>query len=481
MTDKPVLIVDDDKSICKTLKLHFKRKGIDVIITNSGMEGLRELDSLPSAIIILDIRLPDANGLELLKEIQKRGDGYFTIIITAFPDMESTVKAVQSGVGEYIHKPLDIAEIDSAIEKANNFFANLKYQEMDFVPIPEYKPSEGIRFIGKSPIMKELFKTVGMISMSKATVHITGESGTGKELVARSIHQHGSNRDAPFISVNCSAIVETLLESELFGHVKGAFTGASSNKEGKFSLAKNGTIFLDEVGEMNFNLQAKLLRVLQEREFERVGGEEKLKAECRMLSATNRNLEQMVKEGSFREDLYYRLKVINIHLPPLRDRREDIQYLLLHFIAKTSKEINRSIRFISQEAIDFLVSHSWKGNVREIENMVTHVVTMTQDESLTKANFASIINNSESGRIVEHLLTAESRNNPMPAPNGYNMESLNEIEKRHVRKTLEHTKWHKGKACRILGISRPRLDRKIKKYGINPSRSYATENMTSEQ
>lgn len=475
MTNIPILIIDDDKSICKTLKLHFERQGCNVATAHSAEEGLRELENFPSAIIILDIRLPDGNGVDLLKEIRKSGENYFSIIITAFPDMESTVKAVQCGAGEYIHKPIDIHEIDDAIKKADNFFSNQKHPELQYVPIPEYDPL-AFHFIGKSPIIKELFKTVGMVSMSRATVHISGESGTGKELVAKSIHQHSESCNAPFISVNCSAIVETLLESELFGHVKGSFTGAISNREGKFALAKDGTIFLDEIAEMSFNLQAKLLRVLQEHEFEMVGGKEKLKTKCRMVSATNKDLSQMVKEGKFREDLYYRLKVINIHIPPIRERIEDIPYLLLHFLSKTNKEINRNIKFISRDAIDYLMSCAWKGNIREIENTVTHVVAMTQDECLTKEHFVSVIKGEYPEKRSMETRMSESTDYSQPQGNGNVPLSLNEIEKEQVAKTLEYTKWHKGKACEILGISRPRLDRKMKKYGIKRIQPYIYEN-----
>ncbi|MBI4827934.1 MAG: sigma-54-dependent Fis family transcriptional regulator [Nitrospinae bacterium] len=283
---EPVIIIDDDKSIAKTLKLHFERLGYDVETANTAYDGLALLAGAPVAIVILDIRLPDANGVELLKDIRKSGENYYTIIITAFPDMDSTVKAVQNGVGDYIHKPIDIEEITAAVEKAEEFFQCRDAEESAFIPIPNLS-AFGAHFIGKSKAMKEVFKVVGHVSMSKAIAHITGESGTGKELVARAIHQNSPERNEPFISVNCSAIVDTLLESELFGHEKGAFTGAIAQKEGKFSLARHGTIFLDEIGEMDINLQAKLLRVLQEREFERVGGNEMHKS-CASGGRTSR-------------------------------------------------------------------------------------------------------------------------------------------------------------------------------------------------
>ena len=475
MANEPILIIDDDKSICKTLKLHFERQGSTVITAHYAAEGMQALDSLSSAIIILDIRLPDGNGVDLLEKIRHKGDNYYSIIITAYPDMESTVKAVQSGVGEYIHKPLDIHEVDTAVENAKSFFSNFSDQEVPFIPVPEYD-SNSSHFIGKSFTMKELFKTVGMVSMSKSTVHITGESGTGKELVAKAIHQNSKDRDAPFISINCSAIVDTLLESELFGHVRGAFTGAYNNKDGKFALARNGTIFLDEISQMSLNLQAKLLRVLQEREFEMVGGKETLKANCRIISATNNILEQMVKEGEFREDLYYRLKVINIHIPPLRDRRDDIPYLALHFISKTNNEINKKIQYISQDAIDFLVAREWTGNVRELENLITHVATMSHDDKLVKTQFTSLTMADIHEDVGKQIAPSQKSESSQSHKDGQTPLSLNEIEKVQVENTLEHTKWHKGKACDILGISRPRLDRKIKKYDIKPKQFYLGEN-----
>ncbi|MFQ5430874.1 MAG: sigma-54-dependent transcriptional regulator [Nitrospinota bacterium] len=476
MSGKPILIIDDDKSICKTLKLHFERQGSTVITAHYATEGLQALESLSSAIIILDIRLPDGNGIDLLEKIRRKSENFYSIIITAYPDMESTVKAVQSGVGEYIHKPIDIQEVDTAVENAKSFFSNLSEQEAPFIPVPEYDPNSS-HFIGKSFTMKELFKTVGMVSMSKATVHITGESGTGKELVAKAIHQNSKDRNAPFISINCSAIVDTLLESELFGHARGAFTGAYNNKEGKFALAGNGTIFLDEISEMSLNLQAKLLRVLQEREFELVGGKETIKANCRIISATNNILEQRVKDGAFREDLYYRLKVINIHIPPLRDRREDIPYLVLHFLSKTNNEINKKIRYVSQDTIDYLVSREWTGNVRELENTITHVATMSRGDKLLKKQFTSLMSADMYSEVEKQAPPSQASESSPSHPKEQTPLSLNEMEKVQVKNTLEHTKWHKGKACEILGISRPRLDRKIKKYGLKPNQFFIAESM----
>ena len=459
---EPIVIIDDDKSICRTLKLHFEHQGFKVYTSNLSYDGIKIIESLSSAIVILDIKLPDANGIDILHKIRNKSDNYYTIIITAFPDMKSTVKAVQNGVGDYIYKPISIEAIDGAINKAKGFFSQKESDNSAFIPVSPVDSTEN-RFIGKSQIIHEIYKMVGRVSMSRATVHITGESGTGKEIVAKSIHNSSAQSDAPFISVNCSAIVESLLESELFGHVKGAFTGAINYKEGKFALAKNGTIFLDEIGSMSINLQAKILRVLQERELDMVGGKEKIVINCRVISATNQNIKQMVKEGKFREDLYYRLNVINIHIPPLRDRREDIPALALYFIAKANKEIGQNIKFISQEAITYLMSHTLQGNVRELENMISHAVIMSNDNKLTLKDFRSIIG-SDYLELNSDFETPD--NSSRFSPTEFRPKSINDIEKEHIRLALAYTKWHKGKACEILMISRPRLDRKIKKYGI---------------
>ncbi|HEB72348.1 MAG TPA: sigma-54-dependent Fis family transcriptional regulator, partial [Nitrospirae bacterium] len=276
----------------------------------------------------------------------------------------------------------------------------------------------------------------------------------------------------PFISVNCSAIVDTLLESELFGHEKGAFTGAIAQKDGKFTLAKNGTIFLDEIGEMDFNLQAKILRVLQEREFERIGGKDKLKSECRIISATNKDLKELIKEGRFREDLYFRLNVISIHIPPLRTRREDIPDLALSFIVKANLETGRNIKFVSEGALRFLSELPWKGNVRQLENFITQTVIMTRGDRLTEKAVASMMSREDMGMedASDEELHISSHH-----INDYHPRTLNEVEKEQIAKALAHTKWHKGRACDILGITRPRLDRKIKKYSIKPLQYYLVD------
>ncbi len=465
----PIVIIDDDKSICRTLKLHFERIGYEVTTFHNGKEGVETLDRIPSAIVILDLMLPDANGVELLKEIKTKGDKFFTIMITAFPDMESTVMAVKNGVGEYIYKPIDIHELDKAVAKGSDILFSQESEDIQLVKVPDIVSSKQ-QFISKSLMMKELFKTIGMVSMSRTTVNVTGESGTGKELIARAIHNSSAKSDEPFISINCSAIVDTLLESELFGHEKGSFTGAINRKEGKFALARNGTIFLDEIGEMDINIQAKLLRVLQEKEFEMVGGKETIKTNCRVISATNKDLGKMVEEGKFREDLYYRLKVISLHLPPLRDRREDIPALILYFIGKNNLEMGKEINYITQDAIDFLVSQTWTGNVRQIENMVTSAVIMTSVDKLTKDCFISLMKQESKGPETQET-TQRQYVSVDSGSDDYSPRSLDDVEKEQISLALDHTKWHKGKACDILGLTRPRLERKINKYNLQRYKS----------
>ncbi|MBF0169709.1 MAG: sigma-54-dependent Fis family transcriptional regulator [Nitrospinae bacterium] len=473
----PILIIDDDVSICKTLKLHFECQGHVVHQRHTGSEGIEMLEAFDTGVVILDIRLPDANGLDILESIHHQGSRFYSIIMTAYPDMESTVRAVQNGVGEYIYKPIDIHEIDSAVTKGIQFLTRDQKRTASMVPIPPPRATKP-KFIGKSQAMKEIFKTVGMVSMSRTTVHIMGESGTGKELIARAIHQCSADAGQPFISINCSAIVETLLESELFGHEKGAFTGAVSRKEGKFALARSGVIFLDEIGEMDINIQAKLLRVLQEREYEMVGGKETFKSNCRVISATNRELSQMVKEKSFREDLYYRLNVISIHIPPLRDRREDIPDLALYFISSTCQSIGKEIRYISQDALNYLQEQSWTGNVRQLQNVLTNAVIMANTDRITLDQLLAISRPETAlpqpaGEVFQASPVAEA-----PGTNGdYSPRSLHEVEKEQILKTLNHTRWHKGKTCDILGITRPRLERKIKKYRLKPEKIFSGSGM----
>lgn len=341
-----ILIVDDDLASCRTLQFHLRSQGHEVESAHSVDQGLDLALQRRPDLIILDIRMPGRSGLEGLPEFKAQLPETRVIMITAFHDMESTIEAMQKGADDYIHKPIDLDELDDAIDKllcADNQVQNLLSADS---PVD---PGDTMTMVGRSRAMKEVFKTIGLVAKGPATVLITGESGTGKELVARAIHRSGENPTGPFVAVNCAALVETLLESDMFGHEKGAFTGAVGRQEGKFALARGGTIFLDEVSELSPAMQAKLLRVLQYKEFTPLGAKQTQTTDARVITATNMDLTQQVKEGSFRDDLYYRLQVVNIHLPPLRERKEDLMDLVQTLPGHINRELHRNIRHRSEK------------------------------------------------------------------------------------------------------------------------------------
>lgn len=441
-----ILVIDDDPSSCELLALHFNDQKYEVQTALTGQGGLDKVKSFKPQVILLDNRLPDMSGLDVLKEARAFDENIFIILMTAFVDMDATIQAMKAGAFEYINKPVNIDELNIVIAKIKGIIA-LKRQSPD--PIFDgFSVSKIGNIIGKTPQMLQIFKTIAIASESNATVLIEGESGTGKELIARAIHYHG-NHNTPFLGINCSALVETLLESELFGHEKGSFTGAIQKKEGKFEMAENGTLLLDEVGDMSIHLQAKLLRVLQEREFERVGGKERIKANVRVIAATNKNLEDLIKVGKFRKDLYYRLKVISIKVPPLRERMNDIPHLVQYLLNKINTTLHKNIVGISPHLMDVLMNYSWPGNIRELENVLTRAVVLTRGAIIME----------ESLSLLPHVPPSTPASRNVIAP-------LSEIEKHHIQYILSHTHGHKGKACQILGISRPALDRKIKKYKL---------------
>jgi two-component system response regulator AtoC len=417
----------------------------------SASEGLNQCNLFDPHVIILDIRLPDMNGLHVLQELIHNGRKNI-IIITAFHDMEMTIKAVKLGAIDYIPKPIDVEELERAIGKALK--SSSPAQMAGAISIDLCLPFIEGEIIGKSRGMKEIFKAIGVLSENRVTVLIEGETGTGKELIARAIHCNSPYREHPFQAINCSTIVGTLLESELFGHEKGAFTDAFSSKKGKFELAGQGTIFLDEIGEIPFELQSKFLRFLQEKEFERLGGEKKIKSNARIITATNKDLWELVQAGSFREDLYYRLNVATIKVPPLRERKSDIPLLVEHILRKINYDLGRGIRKVEEEALKRMTEYDWPGNVREIENVLTHVAVNTQGEVIFEEAIAPLL-----GQKL-HI-----PQNPKEVPN--KNQSLKDIEKEHIMEVLNHTHWHLGKACGLLGISRPTLRHRLKAYEIS--------------
>ena len=442
-----ILIIDDEEAILESLEMYFSERGYNVFCAKNAEEGFKKTDLLKPDLVILDVRLPDQDGLELLQKLKERRKNMHVIIVTAFHDMDTTIKAVKKGAFEYIPKPIDIEELEAAVSRALKVEA---FKEKNGLLIENPITQEKGKLVGKSKAMKEIFKAIGLLSENRITVLIEGETGTGKELIARAIHYNSPFRDHPFIRINCSAIVGTLLESELFGHEKGAFTGAHSTKRGKFELAGEGTIFLDEVSEIPYELQAKLLRFLQEKEFERVGGVKRLESNARVIAATNRSLLKLVKEGRFREDLYYRLSVAKIEVPPLRERKSDIPFLVEYILGRINSDLKKHIKRIEEGAIEKMIEYDWPGNVRELENVLTRVALGLKGDVITKADILPFL---EGGK--EEVKEVKER-----------LMSLSAVEREHIKRVLEYTGWHFGKACEILGISRPSLRKKIKDYKI---------------
>lgn len=451
-----ILVIDDDSSIRESLELYLSEEGYRVRTAETGTEGLNLFVEEPADVVILDIRLPDVDGFAILEDLLEEDEIVKVIMITAYHDMETTITAMKLGAFDYIHKPINIDQLDIAIKKA------LKTIEMEkridgllMEPRRTFKTGD---IIGTGPQMSEIFKTIGAVSQSRATVLIQGESGTGKELIAKVIHNNTSP-DEPYIAVNCSAIVETLLESELFGHEKGSFTGAIARKQGKFELARHGTVFLDEISEMSLNLQAKLLRVLQEREVERVGGKERVPVHARIMAATNKDLRRMVKEGTFRDDLFYRLNIVSINIPPLRERPEDMAPLVDYLLTKINLELHKRIGGVSDEVMEMFLAYDWPGNIRELENLLVRAAVVAKGQILVKSDFPDLLGG-ERGEDVTAGADDEGKDR------SGRFLTLEEVEERHIRRVVTETNLNKGEICQILGIARPTFERKLEKYGI---------------
>jgi len=442
---KSILIIEDDVLVGKTLRSHLAKKGFDVTLVEEGAEGIRKFQEISPDVVILDIRLPDINGIEVLKKIKEEPKKTTIVVMTAFDDMQTTVEAIKSGAFEYLVKPLNYVELDLTIDKALQVQA--LEEKVSYLVEERQKAYTINNIIGRSAPMREVFKLIGSVANTRANVLIQGESGTGKELVAKAIHYNSPYRDEPFIVINCSAITDTLLESELFGHVKGAFTDAVSETKGKFEIAGKGTLFLDEIGDISPNLQSKLLRVIETRDFMKVGGEKVLKTEARIIAASNQNLADLIEKGRFREDLFYRLKVVEISLPPLRNRQEDIPDLAGYLLEKINRELRRNVRKVPPDVMKLLVELPWKGNVRELENALTRAVILAKGDVVLKENLP--LEPAEKKLFARDLV------------------SLREVEKNYIQYVLLATKGSKTKASRILEISRPTLDKKIKEYNLD--------------
>ena len=449
-----VLVVDDDRSIRRSLEKYLLGEGHEVVTAGDGREAIAAAAGVD--VILLDLGLPGVDGFAVLAAVRAEPQPPPVVVITARDDMQSTVRAVQMGAYEYLVKPLDIDRLRLVVRRALESRESARTLRQ-FVSRETESYQVG-NIIGKSAAIREVYKQIGAVSTSRTSVLLLGESGTGKELVAKAIHYASAERDKPFVAVNCTAFARELLESELFGHVRGAFTGAITDKPGRFELAGAGTLFLDEIAEIPIDLQAKLLRVLQERTFERVGDSRAVPLRARVIAATHRDLDAMIADGSFREDLLYRLKVVEIRLPPLRERAEDLPLLVEGLLAKINRDLHKDVRLVAPETMQALGRYGWPGNVRELENALTRAVVLAKGEVL------------EAGLLPVPAGVATGEPAPRRAPTAGDDEPeilpLREIERRHITRALAHTEWNKRRACALLEISRPTLDRKIEEYGL---------------
>lgn len=448
MSMEKILIIDDDESLRIILNRLVEEFDCKVLNAANGAEGIRIIEQEQPDLIISDLVMPQVGGMDVLIRAKEIDERVPVIIVTAFDEMSTTIEAIQRGAFDYVTKPIDHDRFKLLARRALEG-RRLETERATFSP-EEAAASQGEHIlIGNTTGMKEIFKKIGMVSGNRVTVLITGESGTGKELVARIIHYSGITRDQPFVPINCSALTETLLQSELFGHVKGAFTGAIRDKKGKFELAGEGTILLDEISEMSSDLQVKLLRVIQEKQFERVGGEESIPVKARIITSTNKDMVKLVEEGKFREDLYFRLKVFTIELPPLRARKEDIPQLVVYLLAKINAELHKNVNVVPYEVMEMLQSYDWVGNVRELENVLTQGLLLAR------------------GNVLERSCIVLGRNNSdrSDAAGGRDL-TLAEVEIDYVRRVLRKVNWNKSEAVKILGISKSTLYEKIQEYGI---------------
>ena len=445
-----ILIIDDDASLRRVLEYNLQEAGYDVTAAPSGEDGLRLFNEEPPSLVITDMKMSGMDGLQVLKAVKGQSPETLVMIITAFGSVDMAVEAMKAGAYDYITKPFNRDELRLTVAKALQFTglaAENRRLKSELSDRTDFRT-----IIGSSPLMEKVFAIVRKVADSEASVLITGESGTGKELVARSIHALSGRRGGPFVAINCAAIPRDLLESELFGHVKGAFTGAIKDKTGRFRLADGGTLFLDEVGELPLELQPKLLRALQERVIEPVGGTGESKLDVRVVAATNLDMEKALADGAFRDDLYYRLSVIPLHLPPLRERRDDIPLLLKYFCAKHgSSEVG-----FDRQALHMLVNYAWPGNVRELENTVERLLIMRTGDTITSNDLPDKIrvNGSRgpsSGAVIN-----------LPAE-GY---SLEQLEREVVVAALERNAWNQTAAARFLRVPRHTLIYRMEKYGI---------------
>ncbi len=456
MGNRPnILLIDDEPLMRMTIQDALESEGYQVNVAETGQKGLALWRKNSFDILITDLKLPDLDGLQILKEVKMTNPETQVILITAYGSIDSAVTAMKEGASDYLTKPFSMDELLLIIQR----LLRIKQLEEENIRLKEkVKERFGLEgLVGKSPQMQKIYDLIEMISQTDTTILIQGESGTGKEMVANAIHFKSLRKNGPFIKVNCSALPETLLETELFGHEKGAFTGAIRQRKGRFELADQGTLFLDEVGEISPAVQVKLLRVLQERKFERVGGNETLFVDVRLICATQKDLKEQIQKGTFREDLYYRLNVVPIHLPPLRERREDILLLADHFISKFSKKMGKEVIGFSEEAKNLLLRYSFPGNIRELENMIERAIALLKRRIIQVEDLPEELCGQRS--IIQEICKKIQEPKHLAW-------AVNLFEKEYIQNVLERTKGKKGEAAEILGISRKTLWEKIKELKI---------------
>lgn len=446
-----ILIVDDDNAHRTMLKAHLGAEGYKIAEAEDGDIAVHLIKDRDFDLVLLDLKMKRVGGIEALEAIQNLKPKLPVIIITAFSSVENAVEAMKKGAFDYITKPVDAEALSMTVKRALDF-KNLLQENESLKQRLNEKFDFG-KMVGSSKTMQELGETLQLVSPTDATVLINGESGTGKELVAGAVHHNSLRKDKPFIKVNCAALHENLLESELFGHEKGAFTGATEQRKGRFELADKGTLFLDEIGDMSPTTQAKILRVLQDGEFERLGGTKTIKADVRLVAATHKNLEKMVDDGSFRQDLYFRLSVVPLHLPPLRERPMDIPALAEHFLTRYSDKNRKDIRSFHPEAMEALLAFPWPGNIRELENAIERAVILCLDEQISQRHLPN--------QVQQACMDKNKR--PFVIRTGL---SLKDMEKELILSTLRQSDNNRTRAAEILGITRQTLQNKLKEYGL---------------
>ncbi len=452
-----ILIADNEQNICKVLAATLRREGYDVVTASDGDEAIGLISSGTIQVVVTDLKMPKVDGLEVLRYVQKTFPHLPVIIITAHGTVDNAVQALKSGAFDYITKPFEKSDLIQIITKA---VKTESLSQKDFATIPA--DAGRYRIIGQTQRMKDIYDIIEKVADTPSTVMITGESGTGKELIAAALHYHSRRRERAFIKINCAAIPRELMESELFGYEKGAFTGAVSSKPGRFELADGGTLFLDEIAEIPVEMQVKLMRALQESEFERVGGTVTIRVDVRLVVATNRDLGKEVEEGRFRDDLFYRLNVVPIHLPPLRERRADIPLLVEHFIGKYNARLNRTIKGIAPDALSMILNYRWPGNIRELENVIERSIVFCERETIQVKNLPETLSE-HPAPTAPGAIAAMTEDSSMK---DIVKHATVEIEKSLIVKALAETKDNVTQAAKKLKISRKSLQNKMKEFGL---------------